>query len=214
MAVEQVEQIVAAASRVLERAGIRYLLIGGLASSAHGRPRTTDDIDLLVDQRDALRALETLDAAGFETEETNPHWLYKACRDGVTVDLMFKVHGDIYLDEEMIERSGRETFAGQDVPVAAPEDVIVIKALAHDEPSFRHWHDALSIIAAQPLDWEYLVRRARHGAHRILSLLVYAQSNDLIVPEQPIRELFLLIYEPDAANPGRGRPRRAAQAST
>jgi hypothetical protein len=84
--------------------------------------------------------------------------------------------------------------------LAAPEDVIVIKALAHDEPSFRHWHDSLAIIAAQELDWEYLVRRARHGAHRVLSLLVYAQSNDLIVPEQPIRSLFESIYGSDGAD--------------
>jgi predicted nucleotidyltransferase len=199
VAEERVERVVAEACRSLERAGIRYLLIGGLASSAHGRPRSTDDVDLLIGHEDAERALATLGAAGFETEATNPHWLYKASRAGVTVDLMFKVMGDIYLDEEMITRSRQATFAGQSVQIAGPEDVIVIKALAHDEPSSRHWHDALAIIAAQRLDWDYLVRRARHGAHRVLSLLVYAQSNDLIVPEQPIRELFRLIYGPEPA---------------
>jgi predicted nucleotidyltransferase len=191
---ERVERVVAEAVRSLERAQIPYLLIGGLASSAHGRPRATEDIDLLVGQGHEERALEALGAGGFETEATNPHWIYKAWRSGVTVDLMFKVLGDIYLDEEMIARSRQTSFAGQPVQVAAPEDVIVIKAVAHDEPSPRHWHDALAIIAAQRLDWDYLVRRARHGAHRVLSLLVYAQSNDLIVPEQPIRELIQLIY--------------------
>jgi predicted nucleotidyltransferase len=196
---ERVEQIVAQACSAFERAGIRYLLIGGLASSVHGRPRTTDDIDLLVDPGDAQRVLEVLAAAGFATEETNPHWIYKASTDGTTIDLMFKVHGDIYLDKEMLERGQHIEFAGQSVRVAAPEDVVVIKAVAHDEPSFRHWHDALAIIAAQELDWEYIVRRARHGAHRVLSLLVYAQSNDLIVPEQPIRELFRQIYDQAAA---------------
>ena len=192
---ERVERVVADACGGLEEHGIPYLLIGGLASSTHGRPRTTDDVDLLVAQAEAERALEALAAAGFETEETNPHWIYKATRDDVTVDLMFKVSGDIYLDEEMLRRRREAQFAGRTVWVAAPEDVVVIKALAHDEPSFRHWHDGLAIIAAQPLDWEYLLRRARHGAHRVLSLLVYAQSNDLMVPEAPIRELFRLIYE-------------------
>ena len=191
---ETVERVVAAAAAALERAGIPYVLIGGIASSVHGRPRATDDIDLLVDPRDADRALEALGSAGFETEETDPHWIYKATKDGQTVDVMFNIKGDVHVDEEMLARARPTDFAGQGVQVAAPEDVIVIKALAHDEPSFRHWHDALAIIAAQELDWDYLVRRARYGAHRILSLLVYAQSNDLIVPEQPIRNLFELIY--------------------
>jgi predicted nucleotidyltransferase len=192
---DQAERLIAEAAEILEREGVRYVLIGGIASSVHGRPRSTDDVDFLVDPVDARRALAALGDAGFETEETNPHWIYKAFRDGMTVDLMFNVHGNIYVDDEMLEHAAESTFAGRSVQVAAPEDVVVIKALAHDEPSWRHWHDALAIIAAQQLDWDYVVLRARHGAHRVLSLLVYAQSNDLIVPAAPIRMLFRQIYD-------------------
>jgi predicted nucleotidyltransferase len=198
---ERVEEILAQASDTLDRVGIPYLVIGGVASSVYGRPRTTDDLDFLVDPEQALPALQALGAAGFTTEETNPHWIYKAVRDGTTIDLMFRVHGDIYLDEEMLQRARQVEFAGYTVRVASPEDVIAIKAVAHDEPSFRHWHDALAILAVQEIEWEYLLRRARHGAHRVLSLLVYAQSNDLIVPEQPIRQLFRQIYDEGPATP-------------
>jgi predicted nucleotidyltransferase len=191
---ETVERVVARAAAALERRDVHYVVIGGVASSVHGRPRATDDIDVLVDPRDADRALEALDAAGFATEETDAHWIYKATADGLTVDVMFNIKGDVHLDEEMLARARPTAFAAREVQVAAPEDVIVIKALAHDEPSFRHWHDALAIITAQGLDWDYLVRRARHGVHRVLSLLLYAQSNDLIVPEEPIRSLFASIY--------------------
>jgi predicted nucleotidyltransferase len=191
---ETVERVVAAAGAALEQGGVQYVLIGGVASSVLGRPRATDDIDVLVDPRDARRALEALDAGGFATEETDPHWIYKGTKDGLTVDVMFNIKGDVHVDEEMLAHARRVPFAGREVPVAAPEDVIVIKALANDEPSSRHWYDALAIITAQELDWDYLLRRARHGAHRLLSLLVYAQSNDLIVPEQPIRALFDSIY--------------------
>jgi predicted nucleotidyltransferase len=195
---DQAERLIGEAGEILEHEGVRYVLIGGIASSVHGRPRSTDDVDFLVDPVDARRALAALGDAGFETEETNPHWIYKAFRDGLTVDIMFNVHGDIYVDDEMLEHAAESMFAGRSVRVAAPEDVIVIKALAHDEPSSRHWHDALAIIAAQPLDWDYVVLRARHGAHRVLSLLVYAQSNDLIVPAAPIRTLFRQIYDGSA----------------
>jgi predicted nucleotidyltransferase len=179
----------------LEAAGIDYLLVGGLGSSVRGRPRSTDDIDFLVQQSDALRTLEALAGAGFETEETNPHWIYKAGRDGATIDVIFKISGDIYVDEEMLARSSVEELLGTKVRVVAAEDLIVIKAIAHDEPSFRHGHDALAMIAAPgELDWDYLSARARHGARRVLALLLYAQSNDLVVPEEPIRSLFETIY--------------------
>jgi predicted nucleotidyltransferase len=186
---ERVGQVVAEACDTLERTEIPYLLIGGLAASVHGRPRSTEDIDLLVTGADADRALDALAAAGFETERTNPHWIYKATRDGITVDVMFKVVGDIYLDEEMLERARPAPFGSSSVQVAAPEDLIVIKALAHDEPSFRHWHDALALIGAGGLDWDYLARRARRGPRRMLSLLLYAQSEDLLVPPSAIRAL-------------------------
>jgi len=41
-------EAIVAAAEAYERAGVRAVLIGGLASSAYGRPRTTRDIDFLV----------------------------------------------------------------------------------------------------------------------------------------------------------------------
>jgi hypothetical protein len=78
---------------------------------------------------------------------------------------------------------------GVPVPIASAEDLVVIKALAHDEETPRHWHDALALIASNSLDWEYLLGRARKGPRRVLSLLAYATSVDLTVPPDVIREL-------------------------
>lgn len=189
--------VFAEAVGALEEAGVDYALIGGLASSVYGRPRWTADIDFFVDPREAQPALEALGGAGFETEQTNPHWIFKARKDTINVDLIFWVTGDIYFDEEMRERVTVEEVQGTLVRIAPPEDLVVIKALAHDEQTPRHWHDALAIIGSAPLDWDYLVRRAKHGARRVLSLLVYAQSNDLVLPDTPIRALYEAIYEPD-----------------
>src|SRR5919204_2451273 len=182
------------AVEALDRNEIPYVLIGGLASSLLGRPRTTRDADLLVKREDALRALEALADAGFETEETNPQWIYKAARDDVTIDLIFWVKGDIYLDDEMLARARRLDFEGVEVNVVPPEDLVVIKAAVHDEQTPRHWHDALGVIADNELDWDYLTRRARHSARRVLALLVYAQSNDLVVTDDVVRSLFGSVY--------------------
>ena len=182
------------AVNALERAHVPYMVIGGLASAVYGRPRWTHDIDLFVKPEDARRALHALADGGFVTEETNPHWIFKAWRDGAVIDLIFCVKGDIYVDEEMLSRSRVAEIKGRRARVLPPEDLVVIKAIVHDEPSARHWHDALGVIAGTELDWEYLLRRARCGARRVLSLLLYAQANDLVVPEGAIRDLFATIY--------------------
>jgi predicted nucleotidyltransferase len=190
-----VEQAFGDAIDAIQDAGIPYVVIGGLASSLLGRPRMTNDVDLLLrSEEDARRALDALAAAGFDTEETNPSWIFKACRDDVTIDLMFWLKGDIYLDDQMLERAPLEEFAGRRISVMPPEDLIVVKAVIHDEQTPRHWHDALGVIADQELDWEYLFARARHGARRVLALLVYAQANDLIVPDDAIRGLYETLY--------------------
>ncbi len=151
------------AVRALDAAEIPYVLIGGLAGTLLGRPRCSSDIDLFVQPHSAPAALETLAKAGFRTEITNPHWLYKAFRDDVLVDMLFKVTGDIYLDDEMLRRGRLLRFRGTQVRVIAPEDFIVVKAIAHDEETPRHWHDALAVIANQELDWEAYRRSGATG---------------------------------------------------
>jgi hypothetical protein len=46
------------------------------------------------------------------------------------------------------------------------------------------------------IDWEYLVKRARKGSRRVLSLLFYALSLDLIVPDRAITALYERIADP------------------
>ena len=186
-------------AKTFDGADVPYVVIGGIASALHGRPRASDDLDVLVAKGDAVRALEALERAGFETERTNEQWIYKAFRDGVQVDLIFWLKGDIYLDEEMLARSSEVDANGQAVRVVAPEDLIVVKVIIHDEQTPRHWGDALGLVANCPnLDWDYLIHRGRHGARRLLALLVYAQSNDLLVSDDVVRKVFDVVYPPTA----------------
>jgi hypothetical protein len=180
----------------LESSGVSFAAMGGLASAMYGRQRWTHDADFFLrDRHDAAMALRHLRRAGFVTQETDENWLYKGIKRGVLVDLLFKAKGDLYYDEEMIARTQQREFKGRTLPVIPPEDLIVIKAIIHDEATPRHWYDALGIIAGAELDWDYLLLRSRHGPRRMLSLLIYAQSNDLIVPDRPVRELFAAIYD-------------------
>jgi hypothetical protein len=187
--------VLADAIRAIERAEIPYLLMGGIGSATHGRPRWTHDIDFFVRPEQARPALRALEKEGFDTLEYDPNWLFKGLKNNTLVDVIFRSKGDIYLDEEMLQRAQPGTFKGQKGKTIAPEDLLVIKAVVHDEHIPRHWHDALAIISQAELDWEYLIHRARqHGTRRVLSLLTYAQSNDLMVPNSVVQELFQAVY--------------------
>jgi hypothetical protein len=178
----------------LEKAELQFLVLGGLASSLVGRPRWTHDIDVLVRPDDAGLVLEALRAAGFDTEETDPVWLYKAFRHGVMVDVIFMITGGIYLDDQMKRRSIAREYAGLKVRIPSAEDQVVIKAIVHREETSRHWFDALAILGRAEIEWEYLLHRARLGARRVLALLIYAQSVDILVPSWVIRRLYEEVY--------------------
>ncbi len=182
------------AVETVSRSGYPFLVLGGLASSLVGRPRWTHDIDLLVRPDDAGDVLEAFRAAGFSTEETDPVWIYKAFKHDVMVDIIFMVMGGIYLDDEMQSHSIEREYEGLRLRIPSPEDQIVIKGIVHREETSRHWFDALAILGRAELDWEYLLHRARVGARRILALLIYAQSSDMLIPDWVIRRLYDEIY--------------------
>ena len=203
---EAFARVLREAVETVERAGIPFLVLGGLASSLVGRPRWTHDIDFLVRPDDARDVLVVLRSAGFTTEETDPVWIYKAFKDNVMVDIIFMVMGGIYLDDEMRARSIEREYpipspsrGGQGggvlrLRIPSPEDQIVIKAIVHREETSRHWFDALAILGRAEFDWNYLLRRSRVGARRLLALLIYAQSADILVPTWVIRRLYEEVY--------------------
>lgn len=186
--------VLAETVRALEEAEVPFALIGGIAVTSFGRPRWTHDIDVFIRPSDAEHALDVLAKHGFDTERRDPTWLFKAFKQDVMVDLIFHCTGGFYLDEEMIARTVRKEFQGTDLPVLPAEDLLLLKAAVHDEAGPRHWHDALGIIGRTDLDWDYLLRRARMAPRRLLSLLIYAHSVDLAVPNRAIRALFERVY--------------------
>lgn len=172
-----------------------FALIGGLAVSCFGRPRWTHDIDVLIRPQDADRALRLLKAHEFKTERTDPAWLFKAFKHDVMIDLIFFCTGGFYLEKEMLDHLVWHELFGARMPLLAPEDLILLKAAVHDEIGPRHWHDALGILGRAHLDWDYLLQRAQRAPRRLLSLLVYAHSIDLDVPNHVIRELYARVYD-------------------
>ncbi len=193
-----INKVMFAAIDAVEESGIPYALIGGVAVKSLGRTRVTHDVDLFVRPDDADRVLEVLEKKGFHTQKRDPFWLYKAWQDEILVDVIFKSTGDIYFDEEVRAHVRRVPYLGRYVNAISPEDLIIIKAAAHQENNPHHWHDALAVLKQGNIDWDYLLRRAKNAPRRILSLLIYGQSNDVAVPNEVIQKLYRILFEAPA----------------
>ncbi|MBW3665263.1 MAG: nucleotidyltransferase family protein [Actinobacteria bacterium] len=192
---------------LLEAAAIPHVIMGGIAVAALARPRWTHDIDVFLRPDDAKRALALLAENGYDTEETDPVWLFKAMKDDVLVDLIFRSAGAIYFDDAMAERAIETTFQGERIRVAPPEDLLVIKVAAHKEEGGYHWFDALALLSVCAIDWSHLIARSRHAVRRVLSLLVYADGSDIAVPGWAIDALWQQAYgEADPTSASIARP--------
>jgi Uncharacterised nucleotidyltransferase/BON domain len=187
---ERMERVLLRAVDALEAEGIPYALMGGLASAAIGRSRHTHDIDVFVTPEQADVALETLERDGFRIERTDPEWIFKAFWGETMVDVIFVSKGDIVFDDAARAHLRPVEILGRPVLALSAEDMLVIKAATNAEHVPRHWHDGLGILETNQIDWPYLVERARPHASRVASLLLYALSDGLELPAEPVRELF------------------------
>ena len=78
----------------LKRADIPFALCGGWAVYARGGPRSEHDADFALAEQDVPRALDVLQAAGFEDGDAPEDWLAKVWDRGNLVDLIFRLAGE------------------------------------------------------------------------------------------------------------------------
>lgn len=180
---------------ILDEESIPYLAIGSIATTSLGYEEECSDIDLLVAPDDAERALKALQHRGYETEVSEPDWLFKAVKDRVLVDLIFKVGdgNEITADAEMFERARESEVGGQKVRVVAPEDFLVMQAISNKKDAPEYWYKGLQAAAADDLDWNYVAKRGSVSPPRVLSLLIYALSEGVDVPRRVLDELYALV---------------------
>jgi hypothetical protein len=161
---------------VLDELGLRYHLGGSYASSVHGIPRQTQDIDLIVEL--PMAKIDTLTARlGRDFYVDGDEVRIAVARRGsfnlihldtaIKVDLF--VRGDQPFDVEEFSRHHPELVQIEPprrIYVKSAEDILLRKLQwyrAGGEVSERQWTDALGVVAAQRdrLDRAYLERWAR-----------------------------------------------------
>lgn len=183
------------AAKKLTDAGIDFVLCGGIAVSLYGRLRDTTDIDFLIREADAGKAIDALEDIGFEVKRTDLRWLYQAFKNKSKIDLIFEAMGAIRLTPEVDEHTRIKELDGYEYRVISPEDLLIMKAYALSEERPKDLYDALSIFKETngQLDWDYLIKRSRPRLKRMLGLLFFAQSEpgvSVYVPDWVIHRLL------------------------
>lgn len=131
---EQLLTAMKCAAAVLRDNEIPFVLAGGLAVYARGGPPTEHDVDFLLREQDAERALDLLTAAGFRAERPPEGWLYKAfSADGSMIDLIFAPNGKPERVQAFIDRADEIEVFAITMPVMTVTDVLVTKLLALKE---------------------------------------------------------------------------------
>jgi predicted nucleotidyltransferase len=165
------------ACTVLDNAGVPFVIGGGTAVVVWGRDRCTKDFDLFLNREVLRSAMDALSIAGFVTTDTEKRWLYKAWRGEMLVDLIVESRGGVRVDDDTLTHARIVNMFGYDLRIMGAEDVLFRKILTLTEGR-PDWYDALSIVERQrdTLDWTYLLYRAQRQPRRVLSFLLFAQT--------------------------------------
>ncbi len=155
---------------ILDAASVPYMVVGGLAAIAHGRPRTTQDVDIVVvlGGRDARRLATSFPADEWYADEDAAVDAVRHQRQfnvidmatGWKADLIIRAGDPFHLEE--FSRRRRATFAGVEAWVASPEDTVLSKLdwSRRSGGSERQIDDVRGILAVQgpTLDRVYVER--------------------------------------------------------
>lgn len=156
--------------RLLDEAGIPYMVAGSVGSSVHGRPRATEDADIVIDPTEEqvtclLALLEqgyyVSDAVALDAFRRRTMFNVVDLGGGWKVDLIIRKERPFSLQE--FQRRRRLDEMGSQMWIVSPEDTILSKLeWIKGRESDVQYSDALGVAIAQwrNLDQAYLRRWA------------------------------------------------------
>lgn len=124
--------------RLLHKFDDRGVIIGGIAVGFLGKPRFTSDVDamFLLSTQDIAKFLEAASAENIhpriqnaeEFARKNRILLLKHVPTETDIDVSL---GILPFEEEMVERGSTKSFANLSIRLPTPEDLVIMKAIAH-----------------------------------------------------------------------------------
>jgi len=177
------QELLADCLRRLNRSGVTYYLTGSMASNYWGIPRTTHDLDFVIQlPPSSVSAMVREFAGDFFIDESAIRAAYQPPYQFNAIDKRSALKVDFWLpkpepfDREMLRRRVKVTLFGEPAWIATAEDVILHKLVWNRiTPSERQLGDAAGVVAVQAgtLDQNYLIHWARE-------LRLTGEMNDLL----------------------------------
>jgi hypothetical protein len=176
-------ELLADCLRRLNRAEIRYYLTGSMASNYWGMPRSTHDLDFVVQlPMSAVPRIVQEFSGDFYIDEASVRAAYRPPYQFNAIDNRSTLKVDFWLpkpepfDREMLNRRVQATLFGERAWIATAEDIILHKLLWNKiSPSNRQLGDAAGVVAVQAkmLDKDYLKHWAQelNVTHELEQLL-------------------------------------------
>ena len=135
---KELEQALVAVAQALDRKGVPYIVIGGLANAVWGVPRATVDVDVTVwVAEEEVPALVTHLSDRFVARVESPlefardtRVLPLQNRDGTPIDIIF---GLLPYEKDAVNRAVVKEVAGAEVRFCSAEDLILHKIISGRE---------------------------------------------------------------------------------
>ena len=153
---------------VLESLHVDYLIVGSFASAVYGEPRSTHDIDIVVELNpesveaicDAFPSPEFYVSREAAREALASRRMFNVIhpRSGNKIDFMI-VRDDAWGRSQMSRRIRKPIVADVEAYLAAPEDIILGKLWFYDEGgSEKHLRDIVAMlqVSGGDIDREYI----------------------------------------------------------
>jgi len=167
------EEALSRVVHLLEESAIPYMVTGSMASSHHGRPRTTHDIDLVIDPdpHALARLVGGLAGAGFYVDEETARQALRRRRQFNAIEMRSAAKIDLIIRkdrpfsrEELSRRRHATVAEGVRVALASPEDTILAKLewAQKGGGSEKQLADVAGVleVCGQSLDRDYIERWA------------------------------------------------------
>jgi hypothetical protein len=153
----------------LEAASIEYMVVGSLASSFHGEPRTTLDIDIVIDPtaESLRRFVDSLPRGDYYVDENAAAEAFQRRSSFNVIELATSGKVDLIVRRDRpfsrteLERRVVRRLFDRDIPIATAEDTVIAKLeWAKAGESERQLRDVARILAVSGnvLDQGYLDR--------------------------------------------------------
>lgn len=179
----EIEDLLVKIAKALDELKIPYIITGGMAVSAWGRPRTTLNIDIMIEllpKNINLLAKELLkiDKDVYVSEDAMREALkhkgefnFIHPQSGLKVDFWI-VSNDF--NKQKIKRAKTRKIGEQKVNFISPEDLVLSKLLWHKESySTKQLEDIKSVLSITKIDMKYLKKwAAKQGTIEILNNLI------------------------------------------